>query len=160
VRFGDLTYQEIREQASLGALAVIPTGCTEQQGPHLPVDFDTWFAETLCLAAAKKAAQLYGLNVLILPVLPFGPTPEHRNFGSGYIDLPQPVHQAVISAVLTSLTDQGFQRLVIWRGCGGHNLSQVAAEFNRLQPEQIKVIILDFPYHALFSTNCSRQMTD
>ena len=28
-----------------GCLAILPTGCREQQGPHLPVDFDTWFAE-------------------------------------------------------------------------------------------------------------------
>ncbi len=43
-RFGDFTYREIRECAKLDWLVVIPTGCTEQQGPHLPVDFDTWHA--------------------------------------------------------------------------------------------------------------------
>ena len=52
-RFGDLTSREIRERARFGGLAVIPTGCTEQQGPHLPVDCQTWFAETLMLAAAE-----------------------------------------------------------------------------------------------------------
>ena len=40
MRFGDLAYQEIRERAEAGWLAGVPTGCTEQQGPHLPVDFD------------------------------------------------------------------------------------------------------------------------
>ena len=49
-RFGDLTDLEIRECARQDWLVVIPTGCTEQQGPHLPVDFDTWFAETLMVA--------------------------------------------------------------------------------------------------------------
>ena len=56
-RFGDLTSREIRERARFGGLAVIPTGCTEQQGPHLPVDCQTWFAETLMLAAFSAAAQ-------------------------------------------------------------------------------------------------------
>src|SRR5450759_3532636 len=55
--FSDLTYREIRECAQQGWLVVIPTGCTEQQGPHLPVDFDTWFAESLMVAAAEKVAQ-------------------------------------------------------------------------------------------------------
>lgn len=39
--YGSLTYLEIRRHLDNGALAVIPTGCTEQQGPHLPVDIDS-----------------------------------------------------------------------------------------------------------------------
>jgi creatinine amidohydrolase len=62
-RFGDFTYREIRVCARLGWLVVIPTGCTEQQGPHLPVDFDTWFAESLMVAAAEKAAQDHAVQV-------------------------------------------------------------------------------------------------
>jgi hypothetical protein len=87
-RFSDLTHREIGDCAKLGWLVVIPTGCTEQQGPHLPVDFDTWFAESLMVAAAEKAAQEHAIQTLVLPAMPFGPTPEHRHFGSGFIDLP------------------------------------------------------------------------
>src|SRR5437763_12022340 len=101
--FGNLTYEEIRRRREAGAVAVIPTGCTEQQGPHLPVDFDTWFAETLMVAAAETAAQEHAVQALVLPALPFGPTPEHRHFGSGFIDLPLPLHQALVEAILTSL---------------------------------------------------------
>ncbi len=50
MRFGDLTYKEIAEKAKSGWMVIVPTGYTEQQGLHLPVDLDTWFAETLCLA--------------------------------------------------------------------------------------------------------------
>jgi len=72
-RFSDLTYREIRECAQQGWLVVIPTGCTEQQGPHLPVDFDTWFAETLMVAAAEKTAQDRVAQVLVLPAMPLAP---------------------------------------------------------------------------------------
>lgn len=41
MKFGGLTYEEIRKRAAEGSLAVVPTGCTEQQGPHLPVNFDS-----------------------------------------------------------------------------------------------------------------------
>ena len=44
-KFTDYTYLEIKELIDAVCLAIVPTGCTEQQGPHLPVDFDTWFAE-------------------------------------------------------------------------------------------------------------------
>ena len=45
MRLGTLTFQEIRERVDEGWLAIVPTGCTEQQGPRLTVDFDTWLAE-------------------------------------------------------------------------------------------------------------------
>jgi creatinine amidohydrolase len=130
MRFGTLTFQEIRERADEGWLAIVPTGCTEQQGPHLTVDFDTWLAEELCLAAAQRGAAKYGVKALVLPVWPFGSTPEHRNYSSGYIDIPQELHAGVVAAVLDSLIEQGFQRLVVWRGCGGHRLGQVVERFN------------------------------
>ena len=150
MRFGALTFQEIRDHAEAGSLAVLPTGCTEQQGPHLPVDFDTWFAETVCLAAADQAIEKYGVKVLVLPPIPFGPTPEHRNYGSGYIDLPQSVHEAIVSSVLVSLDEQGFQRLIIWRGCGGHNLNKVVKEFNQTHSGQAEVFQPDAPYHSIW----------
>jgi creatinine amidohydrolase/Fe(II)-dependent formamide hydrolase-like protein len=37
VRFDAVTYEEIGRCAREGYLVLIPTGCTEQQGPHLPV---------------------------------------------------------------------------------------------------------------------------
>ena len=147
MRFGDLTFREIQEKAAADWLVVVPTGCTEQQGPHLPVDFDTWFAETLMLAAAEYAAKHFKVKALVLPAMPFGPTPEHRNFGSGYIDVPVAVHNALVHAVLVSLADQGFRRLVIWRGCGGHDLHDVVTRFNADYAERASAFLPEAPYH-------------
>ena len=130
MRYGDLTYEQIRDSASRGWLAIVPTGCTEQQGPHLPVDFDTWFAENLCSAASDRAARDHQIQSLVLPALPFGPTPEHRTYGSGYIDIPVDVHDSLVSSVLTSLAEQGFRKIVVWRGCGGHDLRRTVDRFN------------------------------
>ncbi|WP_236031464.1 creatininase family protein [Ktedonospora formicarum] len=149
-RFGDLTYQEIARCAQQGWLAIIPTGCTEQQGPHLPVDFDTWFAETLMVAAAEKAALDFAVQAVVLPAMPFGPTPEHRNFGSGFIDVPVDLHNALIEATLTSLAAQGFKRMVIWRGCGGHALSDVVERFNQRFQGKAQVFLPSHPFHAIW----------
>ncbi len=150
MRFGDLTFREIRERAKDGWMAVIPTGCTEQQGPHLPVDFDTWFAETVCLAAARQSSERQGAKVLVLPVVPFGPTPEHRSYGSGYIHLPQEIHEAVVSSVLESLVEQGFRRLVVWRGCGGHDLGGIVERFNAEHLGKARAFHPDLPYHTIW----------
>ena len=132
VRFGDMTFEEIRTSAHAGAIVVLPTGCTEQQGPHLAVDFDTWFPEALLAEAADHVAP--EIEVIVLPALPFGPTPEHRNFGAGFIDIPIRVYDAFVTAILDSLAAHGFEKIVIWRGCGGHDLSDVVAQHNRTAP--------------------------
>jgi creatinine amidohydrolase len=150
MRFGDLTFQEIRERAEGGWLAVVPTGCTEQQGPHLPVDYDTWFVEAACLAAARRGREKYEVKALVLPVVPFGPTPEHRGYGSGYVHLPQETHEAVILSVLNSLAEQGFRRVVVWRGCGQHDLSAVVERFNVEQAGKAQAYQPDLPYHGIW----------
>ena len=66
----------------------------------------------------------------MLPAIPFGPTPEHRSYGAGYVDVPAGVHASMVSAVLASLAEQGFRRIVVWRGCGGHDLREAVQRFN------------------------------
>ena len=145
MRYGDLTFLEIKERVDNGCVAVVPTGCTEQQGPHLSVDFDTWFAETFMDAVSEYAEAHYGVRSLVLPPIPYGPTPEHRHFGYGYIDIPQTLHQELIKATVESLLEQGFTRIVLWRGCGAHQLQEVADEVNgRSGP---RVFVPETPYH-------------
>ncbi|HEX8683175.1 MAG TPA: creatininase family protein [Ardenticatenaceae bacterium] len=149
-RFGALTYLDIRDRATQGWLAVVPTGCTEQQGPHLPVDFDTWFSEELMLAAAERAAREHNAQALVLAAMPFGPTPEHRNYGSGYIHIPAELHQALVRSVLDSLAEQGFTRLVLWRGCGGHVLDSVVEAFNQAHAGRARAFLPGHPYHDIW----------
>ncbi|AIQ17767.1 creatininase [Paenibacillus sp. FSL H7-0357] len=150
VEYGKLTFLEIKEKAAEGYLAIIPTGCTEQQGPHSTVDFDTWLATELSIEAAQQAKLRYGVKSLVIPTIPFGPTPEHRSFGYGFIDIPQKLYEDVIYAVLTSLVDQGFRQLVIFRGCGGHLLGNVAVRFNQEYEGKAKVDIPHHPFHEIW----------
>jgi creatinine amidohydrolase len=150
MRFGDFTYVQIRRFAKEGALVVVPTGCTEQQGPHLTVDFDTWFAENICVSAADQAVVTYGIDVLVLPAIPFGPTPEHRDFGAGFIDIPEELHKGVVRATLQSLADQGFRKIVVWRGCGQHRLDRVVEEFNSGRLTGARAFLPDQPYHDIW----------
>ncbi len=152
MQFGDLTYEEIRELSRQpSTVVVIPTGCTEQQGPHLTVDFDTWLVESLCVDASAWAAEHNGVTSLVLPALPFGPTPEHRGFGHGYLDLGQELHERVVEAILVSLSEQGFQRMLIWRGCGQHELSRPLARFNQAHSGRAQASQPGLPYAAIWA---------
>lgn len=149
VRYGDLTYEDIRQLAGDDIVAVIPLGCTEQQGPHLPVDFDTWFAESLMIAAADRVERLHHRTVLVLPVVPVGPTPEHRSFGAGYLNLPAEIQDQIVAAIADSLIDQGFRRLVIWRGCGQHDQRQVVEDLNLRHPAA-QVLLPTQPFNDIW----------
>jgi creatinine amidohydrolase len=54
-RFADLTWEEIRDYIDRGAIAILPLGCTEQQGPHLAIDRDSRFVTELCMQASQLA---------------------------------------------------------------------------------------------------------
>lgn len=150
MKYGDLTYEEIRDRASQNWLAILPTGCTEQQGPHLPVDIDSWFVERVCNAASAKAEADYGVRSLVLPTVPFGPTPEHRNYGAGYIDIPVELHDSLVLSTLESLAEQDFRKIVVWRGCGGHDLRGTVERFNETRDGQSRAFLPGLPYNDIW----------
>jgi creatinine amidohydrolase len=141
MRMAEMTYAEIAAVAPR-AVAVIPTGCTEQQGPHLTVDFDSWFCEAISVAAAD-VLDADDTPIVVLPALPFGPTPEHRSFGAGFVDIPVSIYEPFVRAIVQSLLDQEFTRVVIWRGCGQHDLRALAAEFTAVH-------VPEMPYHDVW----------
>ena len=149
-KFTDYTYLEIRDFIDERCLAILPTGCTEQQGPHLPVDFDTWFAETVALAAAQRAARCHRVRALVLPTMPFGPTTEHQGFGSGYVNIPHSVHEEYMYFALESLAEQGFSTIVVWRGCGEHRLQGAVDRFNSKFRSQCVARLPTLPYHDIW----------
>jgi creatinine amidohydrolase len=148
VSFGALTYEELNNLDRDRTVVLLPTGCAEQQGPHLAVDFDSWFASELCVAVADQL-ESRGIVALVLPVTPFGPTPEHRGYG-GCIDLGQETFERLLADVLDSLVAQGFRRLVIWRGCGGHRLGGLADRFNATHAGAARLWVPDHPYHEIW----------
>jgi len=145
-KFTDYTYLDIKGFIEEGYLAILPTGCTEQQGPHLPVGFDTWFAETVAVAAVQHNRG----RALVLPAMPFGPTPEHCGFGSGYVNIPHPVHEEFIYFVLESLAEQGFSTIVVWRGCGEHRLQSTVNKFNAKFQNRCTAWVPALPYRDIW----------
>ncbi len=79
VWFDKLTWTEVNELDRERTILALPTGCTEQQGPHLPLDTDTYLV-TLFVSEAARRARAEGIPTFVLPGLPYGPAEEHMAF--------------------------------------------------------------------------------
>ena len=126
VRFEMLTSPEVDALDRERTILVLPTGCTEQQGPHLPLDVDTYLV-TLFLSEAAQAAREEGIAVYLLPPLPYGPAEEHMAF-PGTVTLSFETHHRIVKEVLHSLARHGFRKLLVAMGCGGHHCLPAAME--------------------------------
>ena len=48
------------------------------------------------------------------------------------------------------LAEQGFQRIIVWRGCGQHNLDDMQKSFNKEFAGQAKMFLPAWPYHEIW----------
>ena len=115
IHFEENASPEIRKAAQENYIVVVPLGCIEQHGPHLPVGCD-YGRPT---GAVERAQEKHGVKVLVLPTLPFGPAAEHTSY-PGTISLTFSTWSKVILEILENLVRDGFRRIVITKGCGGH----------------------------------------
>jgi creatinine amidohydrolase len=120
----ELTREEARAAAP-DTLLVLPTGATEQHGPHLPVGTDA-FAVT-AVARGAAAAVAGQIPVLVAPTLPFGSSHHHIPFG-GTLSLSTETYYRVLIDLLESLIAGGFRHFFVVNGHGGNDeLVQLAA---------------------------------
>jgi creatinine amidohydrolase len=123
VYWGSLRRGEIAAAAEAGAVALLPTGATEQHGPHLPLDTDINAATTVCM----RAAQLLDGAAVVLPPVSWGVSPYWMGF-SGTITVRPETLLALVADIVTSVAKHGFGGMVIVNGHGGNDgLLQAAA---------------------------------
>ncbi|MBA2449077.1 MAG: creatininase family protein [Chloroflexi bacterium] len=116
IRLGELTREELRARLP-AATVVLPTGSTEQHGPHLPLLTDSLMAEAVALRAAELVAGR--ADVLVAPLLPYGCSHHHLPVG-GALTVSQRTYVALVVELAESLAQTGARRLVLLNGHGGN----------------------------------------
>jgi creatinine amidohydrolase len=120
--FHELTREELNARTA-SSIVLLPTGATEQHGPHLPTGTDTYAIEHIVRSAAARTADR--VPVLVAPTLPFGCSPHHLQFG-GTMSLSSQTYYAIIRDLVESLITAGFNRVLVINGHGGnHELIQL-----------------------------------
>ncbi len=113
-----MAWPEVRDIAKRTNTVLIPVAQVAQHGPHLPVSTDVIQAEEACRRTVERLRHL-GNVILLGPTIPFGHSPTHRAF-SGYLSLRPGTLTRVLFDIVESLTQQGFQRFVVFNVGGGN----------------------------------------
>ncbi len=112
----NMTWEEARDTIKNTKMAIIPTGSTEQHGPHLPLGTDLLIAEHF----AKKVAEK--IDVLVTPVIPVGFAHYHTSF-EGTLSVNPEVLASYYQGIADSLISYGVTHILFINGHGGNKES-------------------------------------
>src|SRR5699024_4541305 len=111
----DLDAEKYAEYLSRSAsTVVIPTGATEQHGPHMPLGVDAMLSRSIAAAVAES------IGALVAPVFAYGYKSQPRSGGGdhriGTTSLSADTLMRLVEDVATSFLSQGFKNVVVLNG--------------------------------------------
>jgi creatinine amidohydrolase/Fe(II)-dependent formamide hydrolase-like protein len=139
----DLTWPEVQHAIAAGkSSAIIYTGSTEQNGPHMAIGKHNFTARWVAGAIAIKLG-----NALVYPVLPFAITGDLNN-KTGHMRFPGSVSfdsrtfSSAVHDIAFSAADAGFKNIFLMgdHGGGQAELAAVAKELDaQWKPRGVRV---------------------
>jgi creatinine amidohydrolase len=148
----ELTWTEVRDLIRAGTTTIIlPTGGTEQNGPHMTLGKHNARVRVLSAAIARALG-----NALVAPVLAYvpegglAPPTGHMRY-PGTITVSEPHFEGVLESAARSFASHGFRDIVFLGDSGGNQAGQeaVARRLNRAWAgTPIRVHAIDAYYRA------------
>ena len=115
MRWEDLTVLEFKEALKeTKGVAIIPIGCLEKHGYHMPLGTDMFIAKTIAEKAAEKE------EALVVPIAPYGIISEaqHRY---GCLSITSKLQYELLEEICDELARIGYNKIIILNGHGGAN---------------------------------------
>ena len=123
----EMTWMEVRDAVAAGTTTVIiPTGGTEQNGPHMVLGKHNYLVRHKAGEIARRLR-----DALVAPVMAYVPEGEldpptgHMRF-AGTITTPQAVFEQVLEYAARSLAQHGFTDIALVGDSGGNQAGQQA----------------------------------
>lgn len=122
----ETTTEDAKEAFDDVEVAVIPVGSTEQHGPALPMCTDSKSAEAVAEGVGQRS------DVVVLPNIPIGVSPHHRQF-HGTLWVSEENFKSYLSEALENFTVHGIEKFAIVNGHGGNvgAIDRIARELYR-----------------------------
>jgi len=132
-RYTHLTWQEMNEAIGSQKVVLLPTGSTEQHGPHLPLDVDAFLVEKVCMEVGRRMAD----RVLVMPTVFAGMNLHHIDF-PGTIHISPEAFVGFCLSITKSLAYHGFKKILIVNGHGSNtHLVELVARKTVLETESL-----------------------
>ena len=109
VFLGEMTNPEVEAFLETHDTVIVPTGSTEQHGPHAPLLTDV----IIPVEVARRAAPRVG--ALVAPSINYALSYPHAGF-TGVVHIRIPTFMALIEDLCASLATVGFRRIVFLNG--------------------------------------------
>jgi creatinine amidohydrolase len=105
----ECTNPEVAEQLRRSPKVIVPTGSTEQHGPHAPLCTDALLATEVSVRIARR------IGALVAPTVPYGLSGDHKGF-PGLVYLSVATLTGLIQDICLSLADAGFREIIFVNG--------------------------------------------
>jgi len=109
VFMGEMTSPEVEEFLKGSQTVIVPTGSTEQHGPHGPLLTDVLIPNEIARRVAPE------VNALVAPVINYSLSYPHVGF-TGLVHIKVPTFMALVEDLCHSLASIGFKRIVFLNG--------------------------------------------
>jgi creatinine amidohydrolase len=120
----EMTWKEAKEAFKKTDIAIISTGACHPHGSACPLGTDNITAEELSNRIGKKCMER-GINLIILPNIPFGYNEYHGDF-PGNISIDQSVLESYYINICKWLHKWGIKK-IIWNCSHGGNISAISS---------------------------------
>ena len=94
---------------------IIPMGCVEKHGLHLPLGTDCIHSSFIAHEASKLE------TVCVFPDFTFGDVPGGPALPAGSISVPVEMEMALLEQLCDQIGRNGFEKIIIFNGHGGNN---------------------------------------
>jgi creatinine amidohydrolase len=104
----ECTALEVQAQLDSSPKVIVPTGATEQHGPHAPMGTDSLLAAEVSLRLARR------IDALVAPAFPYGLSGDHRGFPVAYVSVK--TLTGLVQDICLSLAETGFKQIIFVNG--------------------------------------------
>ena len=109
VFLGEMTNPEVEEFLTRHNAVIVPTGATEQHGPHAPLATDVLIPQEIARRVAPK------IGAVVAPPLSYALSYPHVGF-KGLVHIRIPTFMALVEDVAVAFATAGFRRIIFLNG--------------------------------------------
>lgn len=114
MRLENVTGRKVEEYLKTSKSVLIPVGCLENHGKHMPLGTDTLIPNKIAELLEEKC------GIMIAPTIPYGAT-NTINGCTGTVTIGTDGLKLILERVINGLFRYGFRKFLILNGHGGNN---------------------------------------